>query len=161
MLTITAAAKRLLKICIFRFLFFPNIPDTIAYMREFKKHRSRRAELLNFGLRFAGAIVLFVVTVGVVRAAWDMYGRLSAATAGQQDAQAQLANLETQKATISVSVKQLSSSRGEEALLREHYGVVKPGEGVIQIVDQASTTDSGNTAPRGWLQSLFHALFSW
>jgi cell division protein FtsB len=137
------------------------MPATIAYMREFKKHRSRRAELVNFGIRFVGAVVLLCVTVGMVRAAWDMFGRLNIATAGQQDAEAQLANLETQKATITASVEQLSSSRGQEALMREHYGVVRPGEGVIQIVDNASTTASAGGAPHGWLQSLFHALFSW
>lgn len=130
-------------------------------MREFKKHRSRRAELLNFGMRLAGALVLLALTVGMVRAAWDMYGRLNAASAGQQDAEVQLASLETQKKTISASVDQLSSARGQEALLREHYGVVKPGEGVIQIVAQASTTASAGAASHGWLQSLFHTLFSW
>ncbi len=137
------------------------MPATIAYMREFKKHRSRRAELLNFGIRLVGALLLLCVTIGMVRAAWDMFGRLNMATAGQQDAEAQLASLESQKTTISASVDQLSSPRGQEALMRDHYGVVKPGEGVIQIVDHASTTDSANTAPHTWFQSLFHALFSW
>ncbi len=130
-------------------------------MREFKKHRSHRAELLNFGLRLAGALLLLVFTIGMVRAAWDMYGRLNTATACQQDAEARLASLETQKNAISASVGQLSSERGQEALLREHYGVVKPGEGVIQIVDQASTTSSENTSPKGWFGRLFHTLFSW
>ncbi|MBY0473152.1 septum formation initiator family protein [Patescibacteria group bacterium] len=130
-------------------------------MREFKKHRSRRAELLNFGLRLAGATLLLVFTIGMVRAAWDMYGRLATATAGQQDAEARLASLEAQKKAISASVDQLSSERGQEALLREHYGVVKPGEGVIQIVTQASTTDSADTSSKGWLKGLFRTLFSW
>ena len=130
-------------------------------MREFKKHRSGRAELLNFALRFAGVVVLLFVTVVMVRAAWEMYGRLTIAAAAQHDARTQLANLETQKSTITASVEKLSSPRGQEALLREHYGVVKPGEGVVQIVDQASATTSDGTATRGWFQSLFHALFSW
>lgn len=130
-------------------------------MREFKKHRSSRAELLNFCLRLGGALLLLLFTFGMVRAAWDMYGRLNTATAGQQDAEARLTSLEAQKKTISASVGQLSSPRGQEALLREHYGVVKPGEGVIQIVTQASSTTSGDTAPKGWLNRLFHSLFSW
>jgi len=146
---------------LFFLVFAKHIADTIAYMREFKKHRSKRAELLNFCLRFAGALLLLAFTVVMVRAAWDMYGRLNTATAGQQDAEARLATLEAQKKTISASVGQLSSPRGQEALLREHYGVVKPGEGVVQIVAQASTTASGNTAQKGWLKALFHTLFSW
>lgn len=130
-------------------------------MREFKKHRSGRAELLNFGLRLVGALLLLVFTFVMVRAAWDMYGRLNTATAGQQDAEARLASLEAQKKTISASVGQLSSPRGQEALLREHYGVVKPGEGVIQIVTQASSTTSANEGSKGWFRGLFHTLFSW
>lgn len=130
-------------------------------MREFKKHRSKRAELVNFGLRLAGALFLLFITVGMVRAAWSMYGRLNIATAGQQDAEARLAGLEAQKKAISASVAQLSSARGEEALLREHYGVVRPGEGVVQIVDQVSTTTSSDAASQGWLKRLFHTLFSW
>lgn len=130
-------------------------------MREFKKHRSHRAELVNFGLRLIGALVLLCVTVGMVKAAWDMFGRLNVATAGQQDAEAELANLQAQKATITASVNQLSSARGQEAILRQHYGVVKPGEGVVQIVDNAASSTSVAGPPHGWLQSLFHALFSW
>ncbi len=130
-------------------------------MREFKKHRSRRAELLNFGLRFVGALILLAFTFGMVRAAWDMYGRLHIATSGQQDAEARLATLETQKRTISASVGQLSSPRGQEAILREHYGVVRPGEGVIQIVAKTSATSSADTTPKGWFGGLLHMLFSW
>lgn len=105
--------------------------------------------------------MLLAFTVGMVRAAWDMYGRLTIATAGQQDAEVRLANLEAQKASISASVAQLSSARGEEALLREHYGVVRPGEGVVQIVDQTSAASSTNSGAQGWLKRLFHTLFSW
>lgn len=90
-----------------------------------------------------------------------MYGRLSRATAGQQQAEARLASLEQQHAGVSVTVKELSSARGEEALLREHYGVAKPGEGMIQIVHQAPTTTPDGTASSGWFSNLFHALFSW
>lgn len=130
-------------------------------MREFKKLRSRRSEVAHFFLRLAGALLLLLVTAGMVRAAWDMYGRLKVATAGQQDAEAEFHNLQTQEANVSQSVQELSTSRGQEAILREHYGVVKPGEGVIQIVDQASTTGADAGAGRNWLGQLFHLLFSW
>lgn len=130
-------------------------------MREFKKRRSGRAELVNFSIRLCGALVLLLVTVGAVKGAWDMYGRLSMATTGQQSAAAQLANLKQQETAVESQVNELSSSRGQEALLREHYGVVKPGEGVVQIVHQAATGTPENNSSHTWLGSLFHALFSW
>ncbi|HVY72780.1 MAG TPA: hypothetical protein VG984_01860 [Candidatus Paceibacterota bacterium] len=130
-------------------------------MREFKKRRSRRAELVNFSLRLAGALLLLFVTLGAVKGAWDMYGRLSVATAGQQSAAAQLANLKTQETAVESQVNELSSARGQEELLREHYGVAKPGEGVVQIVTQTSTSTSEAAGGRTWLGQLFHALFSW
>jgi cell division protein FtsB len=109
-------------------------------MREFKKRRSTRAEMLNFLMRLSGALVLLVITFWAVRGAYDMYWRLSAATMGQQEAQAELAHMQTQEKTVSASVGELSSPRGQEALLREHYGVVRPGEGVVQIVHQSATS---------------------
>lgn len=130
-------------------------------MREFKKHRSQRAELLNFSIRLGGAFLLLLITIGAVRGAWDMYGRLSRATVGQQQAEARLLSLEQQHATVSVTVEELSSARGEEALLRQHYGVAKPGEGMVQIVHQASTTASESTTSSNWFSRLFHTLFSW
>lgn len=130
-------------------------------MREFKKRRSRRAELVHLSIRLGGALLLLLVTIGAVKGAWDMYGRLAMATAGQQSAAAQLANLKAQEAAVESQVDELSSMRGQEALLREHYGVVKPGEGVVQIVHQSATSTSETGSASTWLGSLFHALFSW
>ena len=137
------------------------MPARIAYMREFKKRRSQRSELLNFSLRLGGALVLFLITLAAAKAAWDMYSRLRASSTGQQEAQAQLKDLQTQEAGVSASVHELSSPRGQEALMREHYGVVKPGEGVIQIVHNAPTSTPSTTSSGGWFGGLFHALFSW
>ena len=108
-------------------------------MREFKKRRSQKGEILNLSLRAGGALVLLLITVASVNAAYEMYGRLSVATTGQQEAEAQLKDLQGQEAGVAASVNELSSPRGQEALMREHYGVVKPGEGVIQIVQNATS----------------------
>lgn len=130
-------------------------------MREFKKRRSQRSELLNFSLRLGGALVLLLITAGAVKAAFDMYDRVHIASVGQQEAQAQLRDLQTQEEGVSASVQELSSLRGQEALMREHYGVVKPGEGVIQIVHNAPTSTSSHDSTLGWFGSLFRTLFSW
>ncbi|MEI6864194.1 MAG: septum formation initiator family protein [Candidatus Adlerbacteria bacterium] len=130
-------------------------------MREFKKRRSSRGEVLYFCYRLGGTLVLLLITVVAVRAAWGMYGRLGAASAGQQEAEAQLQALQAQQRQITASVGELYSDRGVEALMREHFGVVRPGEGVVQIVHETATTTTGETAPKGWFKQLFHTLFSW
>ena len=117
--------------------------------------------MLNFSLRLGGALVLLLITIAAAKAALDMYGRLRTSSTGQQEAQAQLQDLQKQEAGVSASVQELSSPRGQEALMREHYGVVRPGEGVIQIVHNAPTSTPSNSSSGGWFGGLFHALFSW
>ena len=54
----------------------------------------------------------------------------------------ELANLQSRKQVLEGTIAELKTSRGEEATLRETYGVAKPGEGVIIVVPakEATTT---------------------
>ncbi len=104
---------------------------------------------------------MLCITLGAVKAAWDMYGRLAMAAQGQQEAAAELADMEKEHARVSTSVQELSSSRGQEELVRERYGLVKPGEGVVQIVHNAPTSTPSNNGGGGFFGRLFHTLFSW
>ncbi len=130
-------------------------------MREFKKRRSRREEIFWLCVRGVGALLLLLVAAAAVHAAWDMYGKLSAASQGQEEAEAQLASLQAEKKGVSASVAQLSTARGVEAEVRQRFGVVKPGEGEIEIVrDQGSATTTDD-ASKHWWSRVFHALFVW
>lgn len=117
--------------------------------------------MLNFSLRFGGALVLLLITAGAVQAAYEMYGRLTVASTAQQEAKMQLQDLQGQEVAVSASVQELSTPRGQEALMREHYGVVRPGEGVIQIVKNTPAATAESTSTQGFFPSLFHTLFSW
>ncbi len=50
------------------------------------------------------------------------------------DTRAQLAALDARKAVLSATVTDLDTERGQEASMRETFGVAKPGEEVIIIV---------------------------
>lgn len=130
-------------------------------MREFKKHRSQRSELTHFFLALAGVLLLFVITAAAVKAAWDMYGRLAIASRGRGEAALELADMQKEYIRVSAAVGDLSSSRGQEELVREHYGLVRPGEGVVQIVHNTGTSTDASMQGTGWFGRLFHALFSW
>jgi cell division protein FtsB len=50
------------------------------------------------------------------------------------DTRAQLAALDARKSTLSATVHDLDTERGQEASMRETFGVAKPGEEVIVVV---------------------------
>lgn len=50
------------------------------------------------------------------------------------ETRAELAALDARKTTLSGTVHDLDTSRGQEASLRETFGVAKPGEDVIVVV---------------------------
>ncbi len=51
-----------------------------------------------------------------------------------KDTQAQLAQLDARRQVLQQNLNDLSTSRGQEAVLRQTYGVAKPGEDVIIVV---------------------------
>jgi cell division protein FtsB len=58
------------------------------------------------------------------------------------DTKGELATLQGRQDTLDQNLTELATERGQEATLRETYGVAKPGEGVIIVVPpkEATTT---------------------
>jgi len=129
-------------------------------MRDFAK-RGSTANAMRFLKSFAGLLLMLVITVVAVRAAWDMYGKFAEAAQSDEVAQKQLMALEAQQAQVSASVDSFASPRGLEAQVRERYGVVKPGEGQILIVRDSTTTPSQGAAPQNIFIRVWQALFGW
>lgn len=50
------------------------------------------------------------------------------------ETKAELASLEARKATLEANMAELGTDRGQEATLRQTYGVARPGEEVIIVV---------------------------
>jgi len=130
-------------------------------MREFKKRRSERQEWVRVLAGVGGVLVLFVVTLYAAHAAWGMFGKFRAASRGQEDAQAELGNLQVQKDKLARSLTSISTLDGQEKELRERFGVARPGEGEIHIVHDAATTSNTPPPRPSWWSRVFHALFVW
>ncbi len=130
-------------------------------MREFKKRRGPQEELFRFVLKGAGVFLLFVVTGFLMRSAWGMYGKMAAASQGQEEAEAQLAALQAQQQGVNNTLGQLSSKRGVETQIRERFGVAKPGEGEIDIVRDQKVPTTTAAAKESWWQHMFRALVVW
>ena len=130
-------------------------------MREFKKRRSKSEEIVRLAAKTAGVLLLLVVTVVLLRAAWGMYGKMSEAAEAKEEANADLARVEVQQAGVTSTLSQISSVRGEEAQIRERFGVARPGEGEIDIIRNNKATTTESETKESWWVSLFHTLFVW
>jgi hypothetical protein len=129
-------------------------------MRDFKRQRGRQAQYLRVAIGCSIMVLLALVAFGTAHGAWDMYGKFNEAASDDGDAQQQLAQLQTQYESVSQTVKALDTSRGMDAAVRERYGVGLPGEGEIDVIRQASTTEASST-PQGFFNRLWDALFGW
>ena len=129
-------------------------------MQDFSKRR-RAANAMQLLKSFGGLLLLLIIAFIAVRAAWDMYGKFTEAAQSDELAHKQLAALQVQATQVAASVDSFSSNRGLEAEVRERYGVVKPGEGQIQIVRDASTTPIRGAAGQNIFIRVWQALFGW
>lgn len=65
---------------------------------------------------------------------WNIGKKEEVARKAAEDTKRELAVLHEREATLTTNLADLRSSRGQEASLRETYGVAKPGEEVIIVV---------------------------
>lgn len=104
-------------------------------------------------------VVAAALAAFMTRAAWLMSGKEAGSTDRYEQASADLARLEAEKADLSGKVAYLSTEKGVETELRSKYHAVVPGESVAVIVDERVATDSasGSAArarPDGWWSVL-------
>lgn len=72
--------------------------------------------------------------------------------------QSQLQALQTRQKALQSNLNELSTERGQEATLRETFGVAKPGEDVIIIVPPKAAT---TTPPVSFWQKWFGWAMFW
>ena len=128
-------------------------------MRDFAKHSGSRKQRLRLWAGILGLIVLGFVTFEAAHAAWGMYGKFAEAAGDNVTAEQNLNQLTAEKEQMSAQVEALSSARGEEAALRQTYGVALPGEGEIQIIEEAPSSTPSQAPSQNIFARLWHAIF--
>ena len=87
---------------------------------------------------------------------YDIYGRERESAKLRADSEQKMAALLAQKANLSSEVEKLGSEAGIEEKIRSKFNVAKPGENVVLIVNDATTT--ATTTP-GFFASLWAKIW--
>ena len=95
-------------------------------------------------------VIAALLAVLVIWLLWLLFGivrKEEIARHAVADTKVELASLKERKETLDQNLAELNTERGQEATLRETYGVAKPGEGVIIVVPPKEAT---STPPLPW-----------
>lgn len=99
------------------------------------------------------------LTLFVIFALWAVLGVFQKERESDElrrEAEVQLKELEKREAALKARIASLETERGQEAALRDAYGVGRAGEGMVQIVDRPATSSPGySTEKVGWFARLF------
>lgn len=106
----------------------------------------------------AAIVVLAALAFFTVRAAWGMYEKFTIAAAADEEEQAQLAQLHQQYAQVSEDVQQVSTPEGIDGQVRERWGLAKPGEGEIDIVETPAAAASSTPPSESIWSWIVHAF---
>jgi cell division protein FtsB len=102
-------------------------------------------------------LVAFVILIlFLAKGVYDIYGREQESAKLRSDAEQKMRDLEAQKANLSGEVEKLGSEAGVEEKIRSKFNVAKPGENVVLIVDDATTTA---TSTPGFFASLWAKIW--
>jgi cell division protein FtsB len=111
------------------------------------------------GLRdWKQGIVIVALALGALWLGSLVYGLAGKAQIAWQkahEAKIEYAALEARKHALQADLDALATPRGQDAAIREAFGVAKPGEEVIVVVPPASTTASTTTSWWQWLTGWF------
>jgi cell division protein FtsB len=91
--------------------------------------------------------ILIIVVLYSVSAVWKVYQKQDMTKDNLAKTAASLASLQAREKMLSSEVERLKTEAGREAEIREKFGLVKPGEEVIVVVDKDDSRGQGTTTP--------------
>ncbi len=90
-------------------------------------------------------VIAGLMTILVLWLLWLLFGIIrkeEIARHAVADTKAELASLQTREVSLKTNLAEQNTERGQEAVLRETYGVAKPGESVIIVVPPKVATST-------------------
>ncbi|MEJ0002072.1 MAG: septum formation initiator family protein [bacterium] len=111
-------------------------------MRNFKKKTGFARIMQSKPVLIFLGIVVLVFAANLV----SFLGKLKETARNKEIAQEKIAELEKQKDQLSVEISKLKTDEGVEESIREKFGLVKDGEGMIVVVDDKAVPAESQTA---------------
>jgi cell division protein FtsB len=104
-------------------------------------------------------IILLILAVLFLKGVWGVYEKQRLTKENLNKVAADLKNLQEREKMLSTEIDWLKTKGGTEQEIREKYGLVKPGEEVIVIVDDEKDK-AGDSQPAnlGFWQKIWNWL---
>ena len=100
---------------------------------------------------YIGASLLGLLILWLAWLLWGIVHKEEVARQAVASTKNDLATLRARKEVLEKNIEELATPRGEEATLRQTYGVARPGEGVIIVVPSTVAT---STPPLPWWRKV-------
>lgn len=104
---------------------------------------------------YVTAAILALVIIWLLSLIWNIARKEEIARSAVQETQAELELLREREAVLDANLTELATERGQEASLRQTFGVAKPGEEVIIVVQEQELLPP---PPVHWWQRVLHWL---
>jgi cell division protein FtsB len=124
-------------------------------MLEFQEKRKLRRFLYS---RIT-LIILIIIIALVLKAVWGVYEKQRMTADNLSKAAANFQDLQAREKMLSSEINRLNTVGGTEEEIRDKYGLVKPGEEVITVVDNASSSPNDGSASDG--RSFWQKVIDW
>lgn len=121
-------------------------------MKRFQEKR----QTMSMVYSKAVLVALFLLILLLGKGVYDIYGRQKESAKFRADSEERMRDLEARKASLSLEVEKLHSEAGVDEKIRSKFNVAKPGENVVLIVNNATTT---STSTPGFFASLWAKIW--
>lgn len=103
-------------------------------------------------------VTLFLIFVFLANGVWKVYKKQQITKDNLDNVATDLEKLKNRESKLSTEINWLKTEGGTESEIRDKYGLVKPGEEVIVIVDKKD--DKNNTA-ESMEKSFWQKVLGW
>ena len=119
-------------------------------MRNFQKKRGWKNIVQSRPVLVLLAILVFIFSFGLV----GFMGKMQVTIENRKIAENKVIELQQEKDKLSSDISKLKTDSGVEESIRDKFGLAKPGEGEIVIVDSASAPEVPQQSSGGFFSFL-------
>ena len=124
-------------------------------MLEFQEKRKLKKFL--YSKTVLAVLIIFIILT--LNAVWGVYKKQAVTKDNFAKTASNLAELQARDKMLSSEIERLKTESGTEEEIREKYGLIKPGEEVITVVDRIDSTSSAAvSADAGFWQRIINWL---